>query len=216
MLPTDRLVLRPVDGAKPGLLVAAPHHDVGRGLDLLDLVAVDQLLVAGEVEHLAAGLAEGLADREQHGVAEAAARQHDGLARLDLGRRAGRAHDDHRLAGLEQRAEVGRAAHLQRDQRQQALVLVDPGAGQRQALHGEQGAVDLLRARLVVLQAIELAGLEVARRGRRLDHDLDDGRRQPLDAHDLRAPGVVGLGQDLAAASASAPASFSMLRVSTG
>ena len=132
-----RLVLRPVDG-EGRLLVAGPDDDVGRRLDLLDLVAVAGLLVAREVQDLAAGLAEGLADREQHGVAQAAARQHHGLARLDLGRRAGRAHDDHRLAGLEQGAEVRRAAHLQGDQRQQALVLVDPGAGQRQALHGEQ------------------------------------------------------------------------------
>ena len=197
-------------------LVAGPDDDVGRRLDLLDLVAVARLLVAGEIEHLAAGLAEGLADREQHGIAEAAARQHHGLARLDLGRRAGRAHDDHRLAGLEQRAEIGRAAHLQRDQRQQALVLVDPGAGQRQAFHGEQGAVDLLRARLVILQAVELAGLEVARGGRRLDHDLDDGGRQPIDAHDARAPCVVGLGRGSRPACARAPAASPWCALSTG
>ncbi len=34
-------------------LVAAPDDDVGGGLDLVDLVAVDDLLVAGEVEHAA-------------------------------------------------------------------------------------------------------------------------------------------------------------------
>jgi len=102
----DGLVLRPVH-REARRLIASPHDDIGRRLDLLDLVAIARFLVAGEIEHLAAGLAERLADREQHGVAEATARQHHGLVRLDLGRRAGRAHDDHRLAGLEQRAEVG-------------------------------------------------------------------------------------------------------------
>ncbi len=192
----DSLVLRPAR-LEARRLVAAPYDDVGRGLDLLDLVAVDHALVAREVEDLAAGLAEGLPDREQHGVAETAPRQHDRLARLDFGRRTGRAHDDHRLVGLQKRTEIGRAAHLECDQRQQALVLVDPCPGQRQALHGERRAPGPERARLVVLQAVELSGLEVPRCRRRLDDHFDDGGRQPVDANDLRPPLAVRFGQDL-------------------
>ena len=75
----ERAVLRP-RRREARRLVAAPDDDVGRGLDLGDLVAVDHLLVAGEVEHLRAGAAERLPDREQHRVAEAAAGEHDGLA----------------------------------------------------------------------------------------------------------------------------------------
>ena len=193
----DRGLVLGARGLEARRLVAAPHDHVGRGLDLLDLVAVDHALVAREIKNLAACPAEGLADREQHGVAEAAARQHHGLTRLDLGRCAGRAHDDHRLAGFQQRAEIGRAAHFERDQRQQALVLVDPGTGQRQPFHGQQGAIDLLRARFVILQAVELTGLEVARRRRRLDHHFDDGRRQTVDPHHLRPPGLVGSSEDV-------------------
>ena len=82
-------------------LVAAPHDDIGGALDLGDLVAVGDLLVAGEIQHLRAGRAQRLADREQHRIAEPAADQHHGLAGGDLGRRAGRPHQDDRLARLE-------------------------------------------------------------------------------------------------------------------
>ncbi len=99
------------------------------------------LLVAGEIEHLRARLAERLPDREQHRVAQPAADQHDGLAGFDFRRRAGRTHQDHRLARLQRRAQVGRAAHLQHDRRHQALLAVDPGAGERQAFHGQARAV---------------------------------------------------------------------------
>ena len=61
--------------------------------------------------------------------------------RLDLGRRAGRSHQHDRLAGLQQRAQVGRAAHLEHDRRHQALLAVDPRAGERQAFHHEPRAV---------------------------------------------------------------------------
>jgi hypothetical protein len=46
------------------------------------------------------------------------------------------------------------------------------------------------RERLVVLQAIELAGPELARRERRLHHDFDDARREALDAMHRRAQAV--------------------------
>ncbi len=168
-------VLRPL-GAEARRLVAAPHDDVGGALDLLDLVAVDHALVAGEIDHPAAVRAQRLADREQHGVAEPAADQQHGLARRRLGRVAGRAHQHHRLAGRELRAQVGRAAHLEHDGRQQAAVAIDRGAGEREPLLGEPRAVGGVRQGLVVLQPIELPGLEGARRHRRPHHDLDDGR----------------------------------------
>ena len=94
------------------------------------------LLVAGEIEHLRAVRAQRLADREQHRVAEPAADQQHGLAARRLGRRAGRAHQDHRLAR--------RAASAQRsDEPPISSTMVESrpssrstdGAGQRQALH---------------------------------------------------------------------------------
>ena len=45
----EGLVARAV-GAEARRLVAAPHDDVGGALDLLDLVAVDRALVAGEID----------------------------------------------------------------------------------------------------------------------------------------------------------------------
>src|SRR5262249_38405990 len=48
----EGFVLRP-RGAKARGLVAAPHDDVGRPLDLFDLVTVDRALVAGKIEHAA-------------------------------------------------------------------------------------------------------------------------------------------------------------------
>ena len=44
-----------------------------RRLDLLALEEVGAVLVAGEIEHAVAARLERLGDREQHGVAEAAA-----------------------------------------------------------------------------------------------------------------------------------------------
>ena len=60
--------------------------------------------------------------------------------------------------GLQHRAQVARAAHLEHDDRDQALLAVHPGAGQREALHLQCAC----RARpaasdLEVLQAVELA-----------------------------------------------------------
>ncbi len=195
MLPTKALVLRPV-GGEARALVAGPDHHVGGRLDLLDLVAVLQLLVAGEIDDLRARRLQRAADREQHRVAEAAARQQHGLARRRLGRRAGRAHQDHRLVRLQPGAELGRSAHLQHDQADQALLHVGPGAGQRQAFHGEARVARLRRQGLEILQAIELAGQEVGGGLRRLDHHFDDGRRQAVDGADLRAQAAVEVAQE--------------------
>ena len=81
----ERAVLDP-PGGEAGGLVGAPGDDVGGLLDLLDLVAVDHLLVAGEVDHPRPQGAELLADREQHRVAQAPADQQDGLLARGLGR----------------------------------------------------------------------------------------------------------------------------------
>ena len=56
----------------------------------------------------------------QYGHPGEYADQRHGLARVHLGRPAGRSHQDDRLAGLEVLHEIGRAAHLQRDYRDQA------------------------------------------------------------------------------------------------
>jgi len=66
-------------------------------------------------------------------------------------------------------------------------------------------ANDQWRARVVrvdrltptIVEVVVEAPAAARRGGRRLDHDLDDGRRQPVDADNARAPLVVGLGQDL-------------------
>src|SRR5689334_5882476 len=60
-------------GGEAGRLVAAPDHDIGGFLDLVLLVAILHALVAGEIEHARALFPQRLADREQDGVAEAAA-----------------------------------------------------------------------------------------------------------------------------------------------
>ena len=94
-------------GREAGQFIAAPDDDVGRRLDVLHLVAVDDFFVAGEVEHLRSGGAEGLADGKQHGVTQAATHQRHRLVGSDVGGCAGRAHQHHRLAGPQQGAEVG-------------------------------------------------------------------------------------------------------------
>ena len=170
-------VLRTVRG-EAGLLVAAPDDHVCCRLDLSNLVAVGHVLVAREIEHAVAGAPHGLTDREQHCIAEASAREHHGFAPGNLGRRAGGPHHHHRISGPEQHAQVRGAPHLEGDQRDQPARGVHPGARQRDALHQHARPVDLAREHLEVLQAIELAGPEAPRGGRRLDHDLDDQRRQ--------------------------------------
>src|SRR6185437_13052215 len=122
-------------------LVAAPYDAVGGALDVGDLVAVLDRLVTGEIEDARALGPQRRADREQDGVAEPAADQQHGFARWGLGWRTRRAHQDDRLTRLQQRAQIGRSAHFEDDRREQALLAVDPGAGQRQSLHRQGRAV---------------------------------------------------------------------------
>ena len=82
------------------------------------------------------------ADRKQDRIAEPAADQQYRFARWRFGRRSGWSHQDYGLARLEKRAEVGRAAHLQHDRRQQPRILVEPGAGQSQPFHRQGRPVD--------------------------------------------------------------------------
>ena len=187
MLPTKVLSCGAA-GREPRSLVATPDHDVGRRLDLGDLVAVDQLAIAGEIEHLATRR------RETPGRWRTA-------RRCPGRRRPARPSRRRRFRwalpvgpisttgspGSSSAHKIGRAAHLEHDGRNQALLAVDPGAGQRQALHGEPRSVDLGGQRLEVLQAVELPRREAARGRRRVHDDFDDGRRQP---HDLAHGGA--------------------------
>ena len=171
-----RRVLRPV-GREAGRLVAAPDHHIGRRFDLRDLVAVDHLLVAGEVQHLVAGRAQRLADREQHRVAESAADKHHRLAAPEFPSASRSAHQDHRFARLQQRTQIRRAAHLQHDRGYQAALAVDPGAGQRKTFHRQARAFDVCAAsRSSADDRTAPAGTP---RGQRRAHDdFDDVRRQ--------------------------------------
>ena len=175
--------------------VGGPDHLVGRAFDLFALEQVRAVLVAGEVDHAVAARLQRLGDREQHGIAQTAAGEQHGCMFRNFGRRAGRAHHDDRFAGLQVRAQPARHAHLERDQRQQALLPIDPRAGQRDAFHQHRRDVaveaDVRAEPLEVLQAIELAGMKVPCRGGGADDDLDDGRRQPDDPLDAREQLIV-------------------------
>ena len=66
-----------------------------------------------------------IADRYRVEDIERAADEQHGLAR----RRLGRAHQHERLSRLQEGTEVGRAAHLEDDRRQEIGFLVDRGTG---------------------------------------------------------------------------------------
>ena len=120
-----------------GGFVAAPDDGVGGVLDFLDFVAVANGFVAGEVNDLRPCRPHRRADGEQDRVAQTATDQRDGGRLRDVGGRSGGAHQHHPFAGAQQGAEVGRSAHLQRDDADQPLRRVGPGAGHRQALHAQ-------------------------------------------------------------------------------
>ena len=83
----------------------------------------------------------------------------------------------------------------QHDHRQQPLVAVDPGAGEREAFHTEDRAVNARRQGLEILQAIELAGLEAACGQRGLHHHFNDVRREADHVFDDGAQLGVELGE---------------------
>ncbi len=182
-------VLRP-SGRDFGAHVGAPDHLVGRRFDVLALEQVLALLVAGEVDDLVPVVAQRPGDREEHRVAQAAAEQQHVLPLRDLGWRSGRPHDHHGLALAQVGHEPARHAELERNHRQQAVLPVDPGAGQRDPFHeqGDPAAVhrDAPRHRLEVLEPVELSRTEVPRGGRRLHYDLHDRRRQTNHVFDVR------------------------------
>ena len=107
----------------------------------------------------------------------------------NLGGRAGRSHEDDLLARFQQRTQPAAAAHFQHDQRDQPAFAIDPGPRQCDPFHRQLDALDLLRERFVILQAIELAGMEIAGGQRRPHHHLDDLMRQ--------AEGIDHLGDEL-------------------
>src|SRR5436309_3416203 len=84
-------------------LIAAPYGDVRGFLDLFHLVAVDDLLVTRKIDGARSAGAKLLADREKNGVAQAASYQQDRFLLWRFRGSPGRAHEDHRFAGLEQR-----------------------------------------------------------------------------------------------------------------
>ena len=170
------------DGLAP---VDREDQHVRRRLELLALVEVLGFLVAGEVDDPVVPGPGLLSDREEHGVAEAAPGEHDGRVFGQLRGRAGRAHGDDRLAGPEHRAEPGRAADLEGDHGEQALLRVDPGPRQRAGLDEKRRSAHAGRPGLEVLEAEELPGLEVADRSGRPHDDLDDRGRQAVDLDDL-------------------------------
>ena len=144
--------------------VGAPDHLVGRRFDLLALEEILALLVAGEVDHPVAVLAQRLGDREQHGVAETAARQQHVSRRAESrlacrsapSRRPARPAADRRTAGSRRpsRARSATAAPSRdRPRRRSARCLPSAAAARR-------GTLARVRQRLEVLQAIELAGLK--------------------------------------------------------
>ena len=176
---------------KTRLVVTAPHHYVGRSFDLLDLVAVDHLLVAREVQHFAAGFAHRLAYREQHRITQAAAHQRDRFVRGNFSGRAGRPHQNHRLTRLQHETQVAGTAHLQHDRRYQAAFAIHPCASKRQAFHAQTRAFNFWRGRFKILQTVELARLKAPRGQRRAHHDFDNHRRQPLHLVYCRAQLIV-------------------------
>ena len=128
--------------------------------------------------------------------------EQDGLLLRDLGRLPGGSHQDDRLVRLERRAEARASAHLEDDRPEKALLGVHPRPREREPFHREahlrRGQVQLRRRcprcrevddrreGLVVLQAVELARLEFARRHGRVNDDLDDVLREAVHLVDAR------------------------------
>src|SRR6202030_2591580 len=67
---TDEAAVAGTIGLETRRFVTAPDNDVGRGLDIGDLVSVDDFFVAREVEDARPGGAQSVADRKQHRIAQ--------------------------------------------------------------------------------------------------------------------------------------------------
>ncbi len=190
MLPT-KLRSCGAAGREAGRLVAAPDDRVGRALDLLDLVAVDHALVAGEIEHARTRRPQRRADREQHRVAQAAADQGDraALRRCAVGVPVGPISTTGSPGrSRAQRSELPPISSTITETRPRAGSVQAPVIA-RPSIASTVSPPALAQAggvRLEVLQAEELAGAEGARGGRRLDHHLDDVRRQAVHVMDAR------------------------------
>ncbi len=179
MLPTNA---RSCDPARREArrLVAAPDDQVGGLLDLLDLVAVDHLLVAGEVDHA----------RPQRRGASGRSR----TARRCPGRR--RPAGPSPPPGVSVGVPVGpirmtgspgfsRAHRSDEPPISRTIVESSPLSRSTDAPVSARPSIastvspDRVGQGLVVLQPVELARLERPRRHRRPHDHLDDVRRQP-------------------------------------
>ena len=161
----ERAVLRPV-GDESRRLVAAPDDDVGRGLDLRHLVAVDHLLVAGEVEHLRAGA------RETPARSKTAPRC-PGRRRRAPPSRPARFPSAFPVGPISTTGSPGCSCAQRSEEPPISSTMVDTSPRSR-STHAPVSASPSItsrvpardrRERLVVLQPVELAGLETLGRG---------------------------------------------------
>ena len=138
-----------------------PDDLIGCRLDLFALEQIVALLVAGEVDDLVPVFLRApwrsRTARRCRGRRRAAARS--GLG--NLGRRAGRAHDDDLLALPQIAPQPARHAHLEHDHRQQALSSSThaPVSARPSIISGRRPPPR--RDRFEVLQPVKLPGLEV-------------------------------------------------------
>src|SRR5437763_8927572 len=95
--------------------ISRPDYLVCSVLDFFAFEEIVAVFVAGEIDHMIIPRSECPRDRKKHGVAEAAASEQDVFVFRDLGRRTGRAHYEHFLALLEQRAKPRRRSHFEND-----------------------------------------------------------------------------------------------------
>ena len=109
--------------------VAAPDDYIGRRLDFVHLVAIDDLLITREIHYARAAGAQCLPDRKQHRITESASNQQRGLSCRCLRRCARRTHQHNGFAWFQQYAKVGRSTHLQYNRRQQSALAIDRCAG---------------------------------------------------------------------------------------
>ena len=196
MLPTKTLSCGR-SGVKARRFVAAPHHDVRRFLDFLDLVAIDRSSCSRRNRPPAMPFgAQLLADREQHGVAEAAADQQRRFPPAAF-RSACRSVPSERPARPVSAARTDRTSRPFRARWSTAIPArgSTDGAGEREAFHSPARCRRRRCARAFRNSAAGRTGpgAKRARRHRRAHHDLDDVGRQPDDVVHHGAQFVVQL-----------------------